>query len=178
MNTLYVQYENISRKDLIHRFNYNKFNNVPKLNYVVINISVKQAVLSKKSLIPVLWALELITGKKATITRAHKAIANFKLKKNMPIGCKVLLTDADMYIFLNKLKNIVLPNIREFSGISIKSFDGKGNYAIGINDFSLFSEISFVYEKMEMMIGMNINFITSSSNKEAKVLLSGFQLPF
>ena len=172
-------YNSRIKKDLIEKFNYNSDASIPKIKNIYINVWFKNAVINKKSLVPVILSLELITGQIPVVTHAKVSSATFKLKKNMPIGCKVKLSNDKANLFLLKLITNALPNIKEFNGFSSKSFDGKGNFSFGLEDFTLFTEISLIYDKFELNSGMNIIITTSAStDKEAKLLLSGLNIPF
>ena len=172
-------YETRLKKDLIEKYNYTSEQNIPKIKNIHLNVGFKNALLNKKNLVPVILSLELITGQTPVVTHAKLSVATFKLKKNMPIGCKVKLGNYKGDLFLLKLITVVLPNIKEFMGFSGKNFDGKGNFAFGLEDFSLFTEISLIYDKFEISSGMDVVITTTAkSNKEAKILLSGFNFPF
>ena len=179
IQNLHYYFQHRIKKDLIEKFNYNKDINIPKINNIYINIGLKNAIINKKNLVPVILSLELITGQIPIVTHAKVSIATFKLKKNMPIGCKVKLSNYKANLFLIKLITNALPNIKEFTGFTNKNFDGKGNFGFGLEDFTLFTEISLIYDKFELNSGMNVVITTSAnSNKEAKLLLSGFNIPF
>jgi large subunit ribosomal protein L5 len=172
-------YKNRIKKDLIEKFNYTNNDNIPALKNIYINVGVKSAVINKKNLVPVLLSLELISGQQAIVTYAKVSVATFKLKKNMPIGCKVKLNNYKASLFMLKLIMNVLPNIKEFVGFKSKNFDGKGNFAFGIEDLTIFPEIYLIYDKFEINSGMNIIITTTANtNKEAKLLLSGYNFPF
>ena len=150
---------------------------VPKLKSVVLNVGMGEAIQDIKPLEAAAKELAVISGQKAVITRAKKSIATFKLREGMPIGCKVALRGERMYNFLDKFISLALPRIRDFRGISSKSFDGRGNYAFGIKEQIIFPEIN--YDKVASMHGMNVVIVTSAkTNEEGKVLLKYFGMPF
>ena len=150
---------------------------VPKLDKVVINIGLGHAKENPKVLESALKELELITGQKPVITHAKKSIANFKLREGMKIGCKVTLRRDKMYYFLDKLMNIALPRVRDFRGVSNTSFDGRGNYALGIKEQLIFPEI--IYDEVDEIRGMDIIIVTTANtDKEAKLFLELLGMPF
>ena len=150
---------------------------VPKLDKVVINIGLGNAKENPKVLENALRELELITGQKPVVTHAKKSIANFKLREGMKIGCKVTLRRDKMYYFLDKLMNIALPRVRDFRGVSSTSFDGRGNYALGIKEQLIFPEI--VYDEVDEVRGMDIIIVTTANtDKEAKEFLELLGMPF
>ncbi len=158
-------------------FSYKNIMQVPKLQKIVLNIGLGEAIQNIKLLDTAQKELEMISGQKAVITKAKKSIAGFKLRQGMPIGCKVTLRKDIMYEFLDRFINIALPRIRDFKGVSKKSFDGKGNYAIGIREQFIFPEIN--YEKVEMIHGMDIVICTSANTDEEGIaLLKSFGMPF
>jgi len=150
---------------------------VPKVEKVVINMGVGEAIGNIKALDNAVAELTQITGQKAVITRARKSISNFKLREGMPIGCRVTLRGEKMYAFLNRLINVALPRVRDFRGVPAKSFDGRGNYTLGIKDQLVFPEID--YGKIDATRGMNICIVTTADNDEqARALLSQIGIPF
>jgi len=162
---------------LKEKFGYKNIMQVPKIQKVVINRGVGEAVANSKLLDSFAEELTAISGQKATITRAKKSIAGFKLREKMPIGCKVTLRNDQMWTFLNKLINIALPRVRDFKGVSFKSFDGRGNYTLGIKEQIIFPEID--YEKVVKTAGMDVTFVTSAkTDEEARYLLEVLGLPF
>ncbi len=178
-NLINNYYNNRIKKDLIEKFNYNNNIQIPKIKNIYVNVGLKTAIINKKNLVPVILSLELITGQVPIVTHAKVSIATFKLKKNMPIGCKVKLSNDKANLFLLKLITNALPNIKEFNGFSSKNFDGRGNFSFGLEDFTLFTEISLIYDKFELNSGMDIIITTTANtNKEAKLLLSGLNIPF
>ena len=162
--------------------NYDKFKykndlEIPKLEKVVINMGVGEAVKDSKKIDAAVNELAAITGQKPVITKSKKANASFKLRQGMPVGLKVTLRRKKMYEFLDRLVNIALPRVRDFRGISDKSFDGNGNYSLGIKEQFIFPEIE--YDSVDSPRGMDITIVTSAkSDDEAKELLAGFNLPF
>lgn len=162
---------------LMKEYNYTNVNQVPKLIKIVINMGVGEATQNIKVLDQAVDDLAAITGQKPIITRAKKSISNFKLRSNMPIGCKVTLRGDRMYEFLDRLISIALPRVRDFNGLPRNSFDGRGNYNLGIKEHIIFPEVK--YDKIIQILGMDISFITSArTDKEAMSLLESFGMPF
>lgn len=162
---------------MMEKLGYDNIMQVPKLDKVVINIGLGHAKENPKVLESALKELELITGQKPVITHAKKSIANFKLREGMKIGCKVTLRRDKMYYFLDKLMNIALPRVRDFRGVSSTSFDGRGNYALGIKEQLIFPEI--VYDEVDEIRGMDIIIVTTANtDKEAKLFLELLGMPF
>jgi large subunit ribosomal protein L5 len=162
---------------LKNKFNYKNEYEVPKLQKVVINMGVGEAVKDSKKIDSAVNELSLITGQKPVVTKSKKANASFKLREGMPIGVKVTLRKDKMYEFVDRFINIALPRVRDFRGINPKSFDGKGNYALGLKEQFVFPEIE--YDNVDSIRGMDIIFVTSAkSDVEAKELLNGFDFPF
>jgi large subunit ribosomal protein L5 len=158
------------------RFSYANPHQIPKLDKVVINMSVTDAIANSKALDLAVAEMQTISGQKAIITKAKKSIAAFKLREGMNIGCKVTLRGERMYVFLDKLFNIVLPRIRDFRGLSRKSFDGRGNYNMGLREQLVFPEIN--YDKVDKARGMDIVIVTTARNdEEATVFLESMGLP-
>jgi len=150
---------------------------VPRISSIVLNVGMGEAIQEIKLLDAAVKELAVISGQKSVITRARKSIATFKLREDMPIGCKVTLRGDRMYEFLDKFISLALPRVRDFKGISSKSFDGKGNYALGIKEQIIFPEIN--YDKISSMHGMNIVIVTSAkTNDEGRALLSNMGMPF
>jgi large subunit ribosomal protein L5 len=150
---------------------------VPKLEKIVVNMGLGEAVANAKIMDVAVDELGRITGQRAVVTKAKKSIANFKLRQNMPIGAAVTLRGDRMYEFLDRLVSVVLPRVRDFRGVSMKSFDGRGNYTMGLRDQLIFPEIS--YEKVEKIRGMNVTIVTTARNDdEARELLKQLGLPF
>ena len=170
-------YESKVRAALVAEFGYKNVMEVPRLDKIVINIGVGEAVQDSKKVDSAVRDLTLIAGQKPVVTRAKKSIATFKLRENMPIGCKVTLRRKQMYEFLDRLITIALPRVRDFRGVKGNSFDGKGNYALGLKEQLVFPEID--YDKVDAMRGMDIVICTTAkTDEEAKALLKGFQMPF
>ena len=158
-------------------FSYGNIMEVPKIQKIVLNVGLGEAIQNIKLLEAAQKELAAITGQKAVVCKAKKSIATFKLRKGMPIGCKVTLRGASMYEFLDRLISIALPRIRDFRGISGKSFDGRGNYALGLREQFIFPEID--YDKVEMVHGLDVIICTSAkTDKESKALLRHFGIPF
>ena len=162
---------------MVEKFNYkNKFE-VPKLTKVVINIGVGEAVKDGKKIDSAIKEITAISGQKPVITRAKKAIATFKLREGMPIGVKVTLRKSHMYEFIDRLINVALPRVRDFRGLNGKSFDGNGNYSLGLKEQIVFPEID--YDNIDTIRGMDISVVTSAkSDEEGKELLKYFDFPF
>ncbi|HQT62137.1 MAG TPA: 50S ribosomal protein L5 [Acidiphilium sp.] len=174
---LQLHYESVVRAALQKEFGYTNPMQVPKLEKIVINMGVGEAAADQKKLDAAVAELTLIAGQKPVKTVAKKAIAGFKIRKGLPIGCKVTLRRARMYEFLDRLVTIALPRVRDFRGISGKGFDGRGNFAMGLKEQIMFPEIE--YDKVDEMRGMDIVFVTSAqTDAEAKALLKGFEIPF
>ncbi|MGD6858706.1 MAG: 50S ribosomal protein L5 [Enterobacteriaceae bacterium] len=176
-----MNFFNLYRKkivfDLKNKFNFKSIMQVPKIKKIIINIGLGKNFNNKKIINCSLSDISLISGQKPLITKSKKAISNFNLRKNLPIGCKVTLRKKNMWNFFEKLVCIVIPRIRDFNGFLLKSFDGNGNYNIGINEQIIFPEINF--EKIDRIRGMDINIVTSTcSDKYAYYLLSCFNFPF
>ncbi len=177
MTNFATLYNEVIKKSLVEKFGYTNPHEIPKLTKIVLNIGVGEAVTDKKKLNNAVEELTLIAGQRPIVTKARKSIATFKLREEMPIGCKVTLRSDKMYEFLERLVNIALPRVRDFHGIQGKNFDGKGNFAFGIKEQIIFPEIN--YDKVDNIRGMDICICTSAkSDDEAKVLLSGFNLPY
>jgi large subunit ribosomal protein L5 len=159
------------------KFGYKNVMQVPKLDKIVINMGVGEAKENSKLLDSAIKDLETIAGQKAIVTKSKKSIANFKLRAGMPIGCKVTLRGEKMYEFADRLINLALPRVRDFRGVSSNSFDGRGNYALGIKEQVIFPEIE--YDKIDKVRGMDIIFVTTAkSDEEARELLTLFGMPF
>lgn len=177
MNRLMERYQNDVVKSLVEKFNYSSSMQAPKVEKIVLNIGVGDAVSNSKLLDEAVNELTLITGQKPVITRAKKSIAGFKLREGAPIGCKVTLRGERMYEFLDKLVNISLSRVRDFRGVSNNSFDGRGNYTLGIKEQLIFPEINF--DKVNKLRGMDIVFVTTAkSDEEGRELLAQLGMPF
>jgi large subunit ribosomal protein L5 len=177
MSRLKTLYENEIRPQLTQEFNYRNIMEVPRLQSVVLNMGLGEAIQNIKILDNAVEELALIAGQKPVITRAKKSIASFKLRENMPIGCMVTLRKDRMYDFLDKLIHIALPRVRDFRGVSPKSFDGRGNYTLGIREHIIFPEIN--YDKIDKIKGLNITIVTTSqTDEEGRLLLKLLGMPF
>ena len=162
---------------MIKKFGYKNIMEVPKLDKIVINMGVGEAKDNAKALESAVKDMETITGQKAVLTRAKNSIANFKIREGMPIGCKVTLRGEKMYDFADRLINLALPRVRDFRGVNSNSFDGRGNYALGIKEQIIFPEIE--YDKVDKVRGMDIIFVTTAkTDEEARELLRLFNMPF
>jgi large subunit ribosomal protein L5 len=171
------RYNDTIRPSLMQKFGYKNMLQVPKLNKVVLNIGAGEAASDGKKIMQAANDLTAIAGQKAIQTKAKKAIATFKIRKDLPIGAKVTLRGDVMYEFVDRLITTALPRVRDFRGVNPKSFDGRGNYAMGIKEHVVFLEID--YDKTETVWGMDIVFNTSAkTDEEARALLEGFQFPF
>jgi large subunit ribosomal protein L5 len=174
---LQEHYEKIVRPALIEEFNYENKLEAPRLDKIVINMGVGEATSDSKKINAAVAELTAIAGQKPVITKARKSIATFKLREGMNIGCKVTLRRQRMYEFLDRLITIALPRVRDFRGVSGKSFDGRGNYTLGLKEQLVFPEID--YDKVDKVRGMDIVICTTAkTDAEAKALLKGFQMPF
>jgi len=177
MTRLKEHYEQVVKPALMKEFGYANPMQAPRLDKIVVNMGVGEAVQDAKTVDAAAKDLAAITGQKAVVTRAKKSIATYKLRENMPIGAKVTLRRDRMYEFLDRLVNIALPRVRDFRGLSPKSFDGRGNYALGLKEQLVFPEIN--YDQVDAVRGMDIVICTTArSDKEARALLNGFRLPF
>lgn len=163
--------------ELIKKFGYKTVMQVPRITKITLNMGVGEAVNDKKLVDNAVGDLTKIAGQKPAITRTRKAIANFKIRENMPIGCMVTLRGERMYDFLDRLVTIAFPRVRDFRGVSGRAFDGRGNYNIGLREQIIFPEIE--YDKIDSIRGMNISITTTAkTDEEAKALLAGFSFPF
>lgn len=177
MATLKEKYHSEVAPQLKKTFKYSNFLQVPKLEKIVLNMGLGEAVRNPKIVDSAVSELALITGQKAVVTRAKKPIANFKLRADLPIGCKVTLRREKMYDFLDRLVNIALPRVRDFRGISEKAFDGRGNYSLGITEHIIFPEID--YDKTDSIKGLNVTIVTTAkTDEEGKEFLKLMGLPF
>jgi large subunit ribosomal protein L5 len=177
MATLKGTYQEKVVPALMKRFNYQNKMEVPRLEKIVINMGLGEAIQNIKILDSAVQELSLITGQKPIITKAKKSIAQFKLRAGMPIGCMVTLRKERMFEFFNRLVNVALPRVRDFKGLSGKSFDGRGNYALGIREQLIFPEIH--YDKIDKVKGMNIVIVTTAkTDEEGKELLKLLGMPF
>ena len=170
-------YEQRVVKAMTDKFGYKNRLEVPRLDKIVINMGVGEATQDKKKVEAAAAEMQAISGQKPVITKAKKSIAQFKLREGMPIGCKVTLRRDRMYEFLDRLVTIALPRVRDFRGLNDKSFDGRGNYAMGLKEQIIFPEIN--YDQIEKVKGLNISFVTSAGTDERGLaLLKGFGMPF
>lgn len=177
MTRLKKFYEETVRPALTKQFGYANPMQIPRLEKIVINMGVGEAVNDNKKIAQAIEELTIIAGQRAVATRARKAIATFKTRANLAIGCKVTLRGDRMYEFMDRFVNMALPRVRDFRGISARSFDGNGNYAMGLKEQLVFPEIN--YDKIGEIRGMDIVFVTTAkTDEEAKALLEGFSMPF
>ncbi len=177
MTRLHDHYKETVVPALREQFSYGNPMQVPKLEKIVINMGVGDGVSDKKKVDAAVGDLTAIAGQKPVVTLARKSVATFKLREGMPVGCKVTLRRARMYEFLDRLITIALPRVRDFRGVSPRSFDGRGNYAMGLREQIVFPEID--YDKVDQIRGMDIVICTSANtNEEARALLEGFNMPF
>ena len=177
MNRLKEKFVKEVTPALMSKFNYKSIMEVPKLEKIVINMGVGDAVANAKALDNAVEELSTITGQKPVVTRAKKSIAGFRLREGMPIGAKVTLRGERMYEFLDKLVSVSLPRVRDFRGVSKKAFDGRGNYTLGIKEQLIFPEID--YDKVSKVRGMDIVIVTTANtDEESRELLTQFGMPF
>ncbi len=177
MSRLKDQYINEIMDAMMKKFGYKNRMQVPKLDKIVVNMGIGEAKENVKILDAAMRDMELITGQKPVRTMAKKSVANFKIREGMPIGCKVTLRGEKMYEFLDRLINLALPRVRDFRGVNPNSFDGRGNYALGIREQLIFPEIEF--DKIDKVRGMDIIFVTTAkTDEEARELLTQFNMPF
>ena len=172
-----VFYKQTVAAELIKKFGYTSPMQVPRIEKIVLNMGVGEAVADKKIMDNAVADMTKIAGQKPLVTKSRKAIANFKIREGYPVGCKVTLRGARMYEFLDRLVNIALPRVRDFRGISGRSFDGRGNYNMGVKEQIIFPEIE--YDKIDALRGLNITISTTAkTDDEARALLSAFKFPF
>ncbi len=177
MSRLKDTYKNEIVDAMMKKFGYKNEMQVPKLDKIVINMGVGEAKDNAKVLDSAVRDLEIISGQKAVLTRAKKSVANFKIREGLAIGCKVTLRGEKMYEFLDRLVNLSLPRVRDFRGVNPNSFDGRGNYALGIKEQIIFPEIE--YDKVDKVRGMDIIIVTTANtDEEARELLTLFNMPF
>ena len=177
MSRLKDQYQNEIIDAMTKKFGYKNIMEVPKLSKIVINMGVGEAKDNAKLLESAIADMEKIAGQKAVVTRAKNSVANFKIREGMPIGCKVTLRGEKMYEFLDRLVNLALPRVRDFRGVNSASFDGRGNYALGIKEQIIFPEIE--YDKIDKVRGMDVIVVTTAkTDEEARELLRLFNMPF
>jgi large subunit ribosomal protein L5 len=174
---LHTYYRDTVVKDLIRQFGYKSVMEVPRIEKIVLNMGVGEAVADRKIMDSAVADLAKIAGQKPVVTKARKSVAQFKIRQGYPVGCKVTLRGARMYEFLDRLVNVAMPRIRDFRGISGRAFDGRGNYNMGVKEQIIFPEIE--YDKIDAIRGMNITISTTAkSDAEAKALLAAFRFPF
>ena len=177
MNRLQEKYNNLVKPELINQFNYSSTMQIPRLEKIVVNMGIGDAVSNSKVLDDAVAEMQAITGQKPVITKAKKSIASFKLREGMPIGCKVTLRGERMYEFLDKLISISLPRVRDFHGINENAFDGRGNYTLGVKEQLIFPEINF--DNIKKLRGMDIVIVTTANtDEEGRALLSLLGMPF
>ena len=177
MSRLKEMYESEIKDAMVKKFGYKNVMEIPKLDKIVVNMGVGEAKENAKLLEASVKDMEAITGQKVVTTKAKNAVANFKIREGMPIGCKVTLRGEKMYEFADRLINLALPRVRDFRGVNPNAFDGRGNYALGIKEQIIFPEIE--YDKVDKVRGMDIIFVTTAkTDEEARELLTLFNMPF
>lgn len=177
MSRFHTLYRDTIVPELTKKFGYTSIMQVPRITKITLNMGVGEAVNDKKLVDNAVADMTKIAGQKPAVTRTRKAIANFKIRENMPIGCMVTLRGERMYDFLDRLVTIAFPRVRDFRGVSGRAFDGRGNYNIGLKEQIIFPEIE--YDKIDAIRGMNISITTTAkTDEEAKALLAGFNFPF
>ena len=177
MSRFQTMYHDVIVPELTKKFGYKTIMQVPRITKITLNMGVGEAVNDKKMVDNAVADMTKIAGQKPAVTRTRKAIANFKIREDMPIGCKVTLRGERMYDFLDRLITIAFPRVRDFRGVSGRAFDGRGNYNIGLKEQIIFPEIE--YDKIDAIRGMNISITTTAkTDEEAKALLAGFHFPF
>jgi large subunit ribosomal protein L5 len=177
MQTIKQRYLDNIKPDLMKAFSYDSVMEVPKVEKIVVNMGVGDAVFNSKALEDAVEELQALTGQKPVVTKAKKSISNFKLREGMPIGAKVTLRGNKMYYFLEKLIAIALPRVRDFRGISKDAFDGRGNYTVGVKEQIIFPEVNL--DKVKKIRGMDIVIVTTAkTDKEGRALLEAFGIPF
>lgn len=177
MSRFHTLYNDVVVPELTKKFGYKTIMQVPRITKITLNMGVGEAVNDKKMVDNAVADMTKIAGQKPAVTRTRKAIANFKIREDMPIGCKVTLRGERMYHFLDRLVTIAFPRVRDFRGVSGRAFDGRGNYNIGLKEQIIFPEIE--YDKIDAIRGMNISITTTAkTDEEAKALLAGFHFPF
>lgn len=177
MSRFHTLYNEVVVPELTKKFGYKTIMQVPRITKITLNMGVGEAVNDKKMVDNAVADMTKIAGQKPAVTRTRKAIANFKIREDMPIGCKVTLRGERMYDFLDRLVTIAFPRVRDFRGVSGRAFDGRGNYNIGLKEQIIFPEIE--YDKIDAIRGMNISITTTAkTDEEAKALLAGFHFPF
>jgi len=171
------RYQNEIAPALQQKFSYTNVMQIPKVDKIVINMGVGEAVQNSKAIDSAVADMMKLSGQKPVVTKAKKSIAAFKLREGMPIGCKVTLRGQRMYEFMDRLLNVALPRVRDFRGVSAKAFDGRGNYTLGIKEQLIFPEME--YDKIDKLRGMDVVFVTTArTDEEARELLRGFGMPY
>jgi large subunit ribosomal protein L5 len=174
---LKVHYDSVVRTQLQEKFGYSNPFQMPRITKIVINMGVGEAIADSKKITNAVNDLTVIAGQKPIVAQSRKAIANFKLRENQAIGCKVTLRRERMWEFFDRLVNIALPRVRDFRGVSVRSFDGNGNYSLGLKEQIVFPEID--YDQIDTVRGMDITIVTTArTDEEARALLDGFSFPF
>ena len=177
MSRLKEMYESEIKDAMVKKFGYKNVMEIPKLDKIVVNMGVGEAKENAKILEAAVKDMEAITGQKVVTTKAKNAVANFKIREGMPIGCKVTLRGEKMYEFADRLINLALPRVRDFRGVNPNAFDGRGNYALGIKEQIIFPEIE--YDEVDKVRGMDVIFVTTAkTDEEARELLTLFNMPF
>ena len=177
MSRLKEMYESEIKDAMVKKFGYKNVMEIPKLDKIVVNMGVGEAKENAKLLEAAVKDMEAITGQKVVTTKAKNAVANFKIREGMPIGCKVTLRGEKMYEFADRLINLALPRVRDFRGVNPNAFDGRGNYALGIKEQIIFPEIE--YDKVDKVRGMDVIFVTTAkTDEEARELFTLFNFPF
>lgn len=177
MARLQEYYKKTVVKELMQRFGYKSAMEVPRIEKITLNMGVGEAVADKKVMDNAVGDMQKIAGQKPVVNKSRKSIANFKIRKGYPVGCMVTLRRTRMYEFLDRLVSVAIPRIRDFRGISAKSFDGRGNYSLGVKEQIMFPEIE--YDKIDALRGLNITITTSAkTDEEARALLAAFNFPF
>jgi len=170
-------YDKVVKPNLLKQFGYANLHQIPRLTKIVVNMGIGEAITDSKKLDSAISEMTAITGQKPLVIKSKKSVANFKLRQGTRIGCKVTLRRGRMYEFLDRLVTIALPRVRDFRGVNAKSFDGRGNFAMGLKEQLVFPEIE--YDKVDEVRGMDIVVCTSArTNPEARALLEGFKMPF
>jgi large subunit ribosomal protein L5 len=177
MSRLEQVYQEQVRPQLMEKFQFSSAMQVPRITKITLNMGVGEAIADKKVMEFAVKDMTAIAGQKPVVTKARKSVAGFKVREEWPIGCKVTLRRERMYEFLDRLINVAIPRIRDFRGLNAKSFDGRGNYSIGVKEQIIFPEID--YDKVDTLRGMDITITTTArTNEEARALLEGFKFPF
>ncbi len=177
MSRLREYYHSTVRPQLLQQFGYQNIMQVPRITKVTLNMGVGEAVADRKVMDHAVNDMTLIAGQKPIVTKARKSVAGFKIREEWPIGCKVTLRSARMYEFLDRLINVAIPRVRDFRGLSARSFDGRGNYSMGVREQIIFPEID--YDQIDTLRGLDITITTTAhTNEEGRALLAAFNFPF